>query len=501
MFSSRIPGFGGWSPLPQEEDNGEQQLEMTDFHSCPSSLDKQKGLFSTYRWPTAASANGQGRLRTGMTVAVTVVLVISVAASIWKGTTERLEGAAGEGQLGNSSLARESPSPTTGTGSIPIPSLPPTATGAPRQEPPASPTSTAIAVARSFLPPYTLEAISRNASSLQAQALAWLGDHHPEFNEGMPGWRKQQLVALATGRNSRSWIAGQIAQGTGDSIPNSAKFGCWKVKTYHLPPEIGLLTSLTRINFGMGRPRGRLPSELGLLTELTFLSLFSNYMTGTLPQELWRLSKLDELTLFSNRFRGPLYSEMGLMTALTHLSLSMNDLTGTIPQELQKMTAMESLYLGGNQFTGALPTLGNMTSLVSFELFGNPRLTGTVSPWFLRSASNLKYLEILNTSLTASIPSELCLLTSLRTLRLFDNPNFTGTVPPSCLASFSDLEILQLDRTSMTTGSLPSELGLLTAMQELYLQDNPSLTGTIPPPVVASMRNLTYLTRLSSILP
>ena len=79
--------------------------------------------------------------------------------------------------------------------------------------------------------------------------------------------------------------------------------------------------------------------------------------------------------------------------------------------------------------------------------------------------------------LAGSIAPELGNLSSLEELFLNDN-SLTGSIPPE-LGNLSNLEALHLNDNSLT-GSIPPELGDLSSLEELLLTDN-SLTGSIPP--------------------
>jgi len=56
-----------------------------------------------------------------------------------------------------------------------------------------------------------------------------------------------------------------------------------------IPPEIGLLKSLTALDFSKNALAGTLPSEIGLLTSLTYLDLSHNSFTGYVPQQISNL--------------------------------------------------------------------------------------------------------------------------------------------------------------------------------------------------------------------
>ena len=78
--------------------------------------------------------------------------------------------------------------------------------------------------------------------------------------------------------------------------------------------------------------------------------------------------------------------------------------------------------------------------------------------------------------MSGEIPPELGSLTNLERLRLDDN-QFTGKIPNE-FESLEDLITLDLDDNALT-GEIPPELGSLTNLQYLRLNDN-QLTGKIP---------------------
>ncbi len=91
-------------------------------------------------------------------------------------------------------------------------------------------------------------------------------------------------------------------------------------------------------------------------------------------------------------------------------------------------------------------------------------------------------------NLTGTIPGELGSLSNLVTLHLDDN-DMTGTIPPE-LGSLSNLSELDLADNNLT-GTIPRELGSLSSLTWLDLGDN-NLTGTIPREL-GSLSNLTRL--------
>ena len=98
-------------------------------------------------------------------------------------------------------------------------------------------------------------------------------------------------------------------------------------------------------------------------------------------------------------------------------------------------------------------------------------------------------IDLYSDNLQGTIPAELGLLTALTYLRLAGNW-LAGTIP-SQLGQLTALTYMALSINHLTH-TIPTQLGQLTALTELYLDDN-QLTGTIP----LSLTQLTNLEWLS----
>ncbi len=100
----------------------------------------------------------------------------------------------------------------------------------------------------------------------------------------------------------------------------------------------------------------------------------------------------------------------------------------------------------------------------------------------------MRTLGLGDNQLSGSIPSELGSLSNLEELSLYSN-QLSGSIP-SELGSLPDLEELLL-YSNQLSGPIPSELGSLSNLEELDLSDN-QLSGAIPSEL-ASLPNLEYL--------
>ena len=226
-----------------------------------------------------------------------------------------------------------------------------------------------------------------------------------------------------------------------------------------LPPEIGQLSKLERLEFSRNKLK-TIPPEIGQLIQLKSLALQDNNL-DVLPPEIGQLKKLEALYLSGNDLE-VLPSETGQLAKLEDLVLSANEFE-TIPSELSQLGNLRTLHIGSCRLRGAiLPDLGNLDQLERLDLGDN--------------------------FLSGAIPPELGQLALLDVLNLSEN-ELTGQIPPD-LGRMAALEKLDLSGNDLS-GSIPPELGQLRRLGSLDLSHN-RLSGTIPP-------ELAQLGRLDSL--
>ena len=195
-----------------------------------------------------------------------------------------------------------------------------------------------------------------------------------------------------------------------------------------IPPELGNLNNLERLNLTRNQLTGDIPPELSLLTNLQLLALGGNQLIGPIPAWLGSLAKLQELQLWGNQFTGAIPPELGNLPGLVKLGLSGNQLSGQIPSQLASLTNLQRLSLYDNQLSGPVPTwLGRLVNLQELYLWGN-QLTGPIPPE-LGNLPGLVKLGLSENQLSGQIPSQLASLTNLRYFSLFDN-QLSGTSQP-----------------------------------------------------------------------
>lgn len=134
-----------------------------------------------------------------------------------------------------------------------------------------------------------------------------------------------------------------------------------------------------------------------------------------------------------------------------------------------------SISFIANNVLGSLPTsIGNLTSLTTLEIRGEPGLTGSIPV----SVGNLISLTTFNLSnngnLTGTIPTEVGNLVNLQYFYV-NNCNLTGTIPAG-LANWTNIVHIFVSSNHLT-GSIPA--GLSSTLRYLWVNNN-NLSGTVP---------------------
>lgn len=191
----------------------------------------------------------------------------------------------------------------------------------------------------------------------------------------------------------------------------------------------------SKVDFGFTETKftGELPSELGSLVSLENLDMENVHsLTGTIPSEWERMTSLR--TVYISAFglaQSPLPSFISTATNLMSIQILSTDLTGNL-DSLVHLSSLQQVFLSLNQLTGTIPTeIGLLSNLGRFNVEFAPHIEGT-------------------------LPTEVGLLTNLQELVLWKNVGMTGAIP-SELALLTKLALLDLHETSLT-GSIPSEI-------------------------------------------
>ncbi|XP_061372393.1 putative receptor-like protein kinase At3g47110 [Gastrolobium bilobum] len=304
-----------------------------------------------------------------------------------------------------------------------------------------------------------------------------------------------------------------------------------KTLTGTVPPSIGNLTFLTRLNLRNNSFHGEFPQEVGHLLYLQHLNISYNYFGGSIPSNLSHCTELSILSAGHNNFTGTIPSWIGNSSSLSLVNLAVNNLHGTIPNEVGKLSSLTLLALNGNYLSGTIPpSIFNISTLFFFTVSQNhlhgtipadvgftlPNLetfaggvnnfTGTI-PESLSNASRLEILDFAENFLTGTLPKNIGRLphlkrlnfdinrlgtgkggelnflaslvncTALEVLGLAQN-NFGGELPGSIANLSTQLNILTLGSNAIH-GSIPIGIGNLANLTVLGLEEN-SLSGSVP---------------------
>ena len=242
--------------------------------------------------------------------------------------------------------------------------------------------------------------------------------------------------------------------------------------------------------------------------------------------------RVTELRLDGNQLRGAIPPELRHLSSLVHLSLRDNQLEGLIPSALGNLANLRSLALGGgNRFSGCIPesvsavessdldelglpvcaaadsataeastpasdraalvALYHATDGANWRRSGNWLSQAPLGEWHgveTDSSGRVTGLSLGDNRLNGAIPSELGRLAALDQLYL-DQNQLTGEIPPD-LAKLSNLAVLNLNSNQLS-GAIPSVLVSLTNLQVLDLGFN-RLAGQIP----AALERIAYLKAL-----
>ena len=230
-----------------------------------------------------------------------------------------------------------------------------------------------------------------------------------------------------------------------------------------VPPELGRLSALRKLDLGGNALRGELPAALAQLSRLVELRLERNRLSGAVPVELTALN-LDLLRLAGNAFSSP--APLALRQAPN------TDLT----RDLRCPVAPPS-NPGLTDDCGVLLTFRDALA-PGGQLNWSPRLPLDRWQGVVLGGTPLRVmgLHLPRQGLGGRLPAALGELARLTTIDLSSN-DLHGGIPPA-LGQLRRLRLLDLRRNRLA-GPIPAELGQLARLEGLFLSGN-QLTGHIP---------------------
>jgi Leucine-rich repeat (LRR) protein len=165
-----------------------------------------------------------------------------------------------------------------------------------------------------------------------------------------------------------------------------------------------------------------------------------------------------------------------------HLGISSDYLEGTIPTELALLPRLTTLHLINLLYLyGGLPSqfvnLSSLSEIIMIDAFDD-----TISFTQMLSclpSKSLASFEIMNSGLAGTIPPNISSFQSLTLLSL-KSVKITGSIPTE-IGLMTNLKRLELEGLALSfTSSIPSEIGLLTNLQLLNLARNELEFNTLP---------------------
>jgi hypothetical protein len=140
--------------------------------------------------------------------------------------------------------------------------------------------------------------------------------------------------------------------------------------------------------------------------------------------------------------------------ALEYLLLDGNAFNATVPAVLGSLPELQFLYISDCFLSGDLSHMQGMQKIIEHWIDGNPGITGPVFS-FIGALSTLASFSVFASSLFGILPTELGNLVNMQQMWFYDN-DLTGTIPPQ-LGNLYQLEILQLEGNAFT-GTMPTQV-------------------------------------------
>ncbi|KAL9144750.1 hypothetical protein ABFS82_14G316300 [Erythranthe guttata] len=219
------------------------------------------------------------------------------------------------------------------------------------------------------------------------------------------------------------------------------------------------------------------------ISTMEMMDFSTNQFSGQLPSTIGlSLPSLQLLYLHSNKLSGRIPSSISNISGLTLLSMTENSFSGPMPH-FGGLRLLERLFIGGNNLTGESPngelrfisSLTNCRFLYHVEVSLN-QLGGVLPASIGNFSSSLQIFRAFDCRIRGSIPTEIGNLTTLRDLYL-DNNELTGFIPTT-LGKLKQLIRIYLEHNKLE-GRIPVDLCQLSRLGDLYVSNN-NLNGTIP---------------------
>ncbi|KAL2553527.1 putative LRR receptor-like serine/threonine-protein kinase [Forsythia ovata] len=261
-----------------------------------------------------------------------------------------------------------------------------------------------------------------------------------------------------------------------------------------IPGSIGNLTSLQRFDVSYNKLKGGIPNTISQFVNLNTFVVSVNNISGEFPSQLYNLTSLEIILLSYNKFNCNIQTSFGLdLPNLKIFYIGYNFFTGQIPDSLSNASALEGIDVIQNNFTGKVPlSFGSLVKLkvlsIGYNLPGNDELNDLKFVSSLTNCSNLHFLSFAGNQFGGVLPNSIGNLSALN--RLYFEENTIGGSIPKEIINLNNLTLLSASGNNFVDG-IPDSIGMLSELVTAYFHDN-QLTGEIP----ASFGNMSQLESL-----
>jgi Leucine-rich repeat (LRR) protein len=186
-----------------------------------------------------------------------------------------------------------------------------------------------------------------------------------------------------------------------------------------------------------------------------------------IPTVLGNLVKLTALDVSYTLMFGPMRATavFGKLRSLVQLEMGGNSYNQSIPIEISTLPNLTNFYCDNADITGDLNFMLDMPSIFEIWLDRNPALGGTIPSGIGTKSSTLQSISFSECALEGQIPSELGSLTLLQQLWL-NNNQLTGNIPTtlSGMIQFYSFDV----SNNQLVGDLPTAMcTAITPWQDL----------------------------------
>lgn len=164
---------------------------------------------------------------------------------------------------------------------------------------------------------------------------------------------------------------------------------------------------------------------------------------------------------------------------VTSIDLGGNGMFGYLPTQLASLSMLRVLNIDESRLSGTLPSeLGSLQKLETILLASNPKLSGTL-PHLV--SAKITTLDVSNSRLSGTLSAGFFHSSSRHLQRLqLDHTRLSGTVAPSLGSCTKALQYLFVHASPALSGTLPSELGRLGGRLLATSFASTRISGTLP---------------------